>query len=68
MARLQQQVIFRFERDMDVRHLATVPAMGDLVTHRGALWTVSRVEADGQGAIVICELSAGGGSHPAESD
>ena len=39
---------------MDVRYLATVPKVGDLVTHAGALWVVSRVDVDAQGVMVTC--------------
>ena len=54
---------------MDVRYLATVPKVGDLVTHAGALWVVSRVDVDAQGVMVTCgfpELGArpASGSRP----
>lgn len=58
---MQQHVTFRFGQDRDVRYLAIVPAIGDLVTHGNALWVVARVDVDAERVIVTCQDSTDGG-------
>jgi hypothetical protein len=50
-----QRVTFHFDADMRVHYLPDVPRPGELVTHGRELWTVTRVETDVVGAIVVCE-------------
>jgi hypothetical protein len=50
-----QRVTFQFDADMRVHYLPDLPRPGDLVTHGRELWTVTRVEADAVGAVVVCE-------------
>jgi len=49
-----QRVTFRFEGDTQVHYLAYVPKPGDLVSHGRELWSVSSVEVDSLGKLVIC--------------
>ena len=51
----QQPVTFRFGEDTEVQYLRDIPALGDYVSHQGALWMVSSVDDDALGALVTCE-------------
>jgi len=51
----QQPVTFRFGEDTEVQYLRDIPALGDYVSHQGALWMVSSVHDDALGALVTCE-------------
>jgi len=50
------RVTFDFSGDRDVHYLDGIPAVGDFVSHRGALWVVLRIDDDAAGPFVTCEL------------
>ena len=52
----QTRVTFDFSGDREVQYLQGIPAVGDFVSHRGALWLVLRIDDDAAGLVVTCEL------------
>ncbi len=50
------RVTFDFAGTREVHYLAGVPEVGDLVSHRDEVWVVLRVDGDGAGPFITCEL------------
>lgn len=49
---------FTFGSDSEVRYIATLPVVGDHVTHGSELWRVASAELDELGLTVVCQRPA----------
>jgi hypothetical protein len=49
------RVAFWFGREVEVRYVATLPAIGDYVSHGANLWRVSTFGEDAFGPFVACD-------------
>jgi hypothetical protein len=56
MGDAQMRVTFDFSGAREVHYLSAVPDVGDFVTHLRELWVVRKVEEDGVGPLITCEL------------
>ena len=59
MADDQVRVTFRFGREIEVKYLVRLPAIGDHATHGRELWVVTDVQRDASGPMIVCERASG---------
>lgn len=56
MADAQMRTTFDFSGAIEVHYISAVPDVGDYVTHLRELWVVRKIDEDGFGPMVMCEL------------
>ena len=52
----QMRVTFDFAGAREIHYISAVPEVGDFVAHVRELWVVRKIEEDGVGPMITCDL------------